>query len=321
MATPLRHTVLVVATGGTIAGRARDATDNVGYTAGSVGVEALVAAVPALQGTPLQLEQLVQLDSKDMAHDVWRALSRRLHLAMDDPGVAGVVVTHGTDTLEETAYWLHRTVLATRPVVLTAAMRPAGSLQADGPQNLLDAVTVARQPDARGVVAVLGGQVLAGEELRKVRSYRLEAFSTADAGPLALVEEGRVRRLRDWPHATDLVPRDVVSREAAWPWVEIVTSHAGADGRHVDLLVGAGVQGIVVAATGNGTVHQGLEAALQRASGAGVDVLLATRCALGSLVGASTRWSGAGGLTPAQARVALMLQLMSRDGRIARAAN
>ena len=310
MATPPSETVLVVATGGTIAGSSRDVTDNVGYTAASLGIEALVAAVPALRGTSLRLEQLVQLDSKDMTHGIWRQLSLRLQAAMADPGVAGVVVTHGTDTLEETAYWLHRTVQALRPVVLTAAMRPAGSLQADGPQNLLDAVTVARHPGARGVVAVLGGQVMAGEELRKVRSYRLDAFSTADAGPVALLEEGRLRCLRDWPQAADLVPATAGPPEPAGPWVESVPSHAGADGRHVDLLVGAGVHGIVVASTGNGTVHRDLDAALHRAREAGVEVLRATRCVLGSLVPDAAPWPGAGGLTPAQARVQLLLDLM-----------
>lgn len=315
MATPVCETVLVVATGGTIAGRAGAATDNVGYTAATVGVEALVEAVPALHGTPMRLEQLAQLDSKDMTHAAWRLLGLRLQAAMADPDVAGVVVTHGTDTLEETAYWLHRTVPARRPVVLTAAMRPAGSLQADGPQNLLDAVTVARHPGARGVVAVLGGQVLAGDELRKVRSYRLDAFATADGGPVAVVEEGRLRCLRDWPQPVEPVPAGTLPDAAAWPWVEIVTSHAGADGRHVDLLVRAGVDGIVVAATGNGSVHCDLEAALQRAHEAGVAVLRATRCVLGRLVPDGGRWPAAAGLTPAQARVELLLQRMAQPRR------
>ena len=189
MATP-RDPVLILATGGTIAGAAAHGADNVRYASARVGVEQLVAAVPALADRPLIAEQLAQVDSKDMSPAIWRALAVRVRQAIAEARVAGVVVTHGTDTLEETAYWLHRTVRAERAVVLTAAMRPSTSLQADGPQNLLDAVTVAGARGARGVVAVLGGRVLAACELRKVHNYRIDAFSSGDAGPVALVEEG-----------------------------------------------------------------------------------------------------------------------------------
>ena len=129
--------VVILGTGGTIAGTAEDAADNLGYTAAQIGVDALVAAVRALAGLPLEAEQVAQIDSKDMGHRVWLALAQSVahHLARAE--VAGVVITHGTDTLEETAWFLQRVLAPAKPVVLTAAMRPASSAQADGPQNVL----------------------------------------------------------------------------------------------------------------------------------------------------------------------------------------
>ena len=311
MATSAPH-VLLIATGGTIAGRAASAQDNVGYRA-ELGVAELVAAVPALAGVPLRTVQLAQLDSKDMSHAVWQALVNTLatELARDD--VAGVVITHGTDTLEETAYLLQRVLAPAKPVVLTAAMRPASSLQADGPQNLLDAVTVAQTPAARGVVVVLGGQVHAGDEVRKVDSYRLQAFDSAPAGPLALVEEGCVVPLRPWPQGLAL-GADLCARALAdWPRVAWITSHAGFDAALVDAAVAAGFDGLVLAGTGTGTLHGDLEAAVQRAAQAGVVLRLSTRCASGRVVGDTAR---AVPVSPthsaAQARVALLLELLAR---------
>lgn len=138
----------------------------------------------------MDCEQLANVDSKDMSHALWQQLARRVavHLQADD--VAAVLITHGTDTLE-TAYFLQRVLGPHKPVVLTAAMRPATSLQADGPQNLLDAVAVARAPGAAGVLVAIAGQVFEAEGLRKVHGYRLDAFAAGESGPLALVEEGR----------------------------------------------------------------------------------------------------------------------------------
>lgn len=305
------HQVVILATGGTIAGAAAQGTDNVSYKAGQVAVESLVAAVPALAGAPIEAQQVAQLNSKDLPLSLWADLAARIAAAHARDDVAGVVITHGTDTLEETAYALHRLLPAAKPVVLTAAMRPATSLQADGPQNLLDAVTVARTPGARGVVGVLNGRVLAGHEMRKVHNYRVDAFSSGDAGPVALLEEGRLRQLREWPVCAALAAVSAQRLAEPWPWVEIVSSGAGADGRIVDLLVGAGVRGLVASATGNGSVHEDLLAALLRAREQGIPVLRATRCALGSLVDDGGPLEGAAGLTPAQARVELMLRLMA----------
>jgi L-asparaginase len=308
------QSVVVLGTGGTIAGTAASAADNIGYTAARLGAAQLVAAVPALAGVPIESEQIAQLDSKDMGFAVWRALAAAVERHLARPEIGGIVVTHGTDTLEETAYFLQRVLAPSKPVVLVAAMRPATSLQADGPQNLLDAVAVAYEPGARGVVAVLAGNVHGALDVRKVHTYRLDAFGSGDAGVVARVEAGgRLRRHREWPASAALglhrLPLDV----ARWPVVEIVTSHAEANGNIVRALCAAGVDGIVVAATGNGAVHHALEVALIEAQTKGVEVLRCSRCLGGSVIDAAPpKLESAGSLTPPQARVELLLRLIER---------
>ena len=219
-----------------------------------------------------------------------------------------IVISHGTDTLEETAWLLQRVLAPTKPVVLVAAMRPATALQADGPQNLLDAVAVAQTPGAHGVLAVLAGRVHAAGAVRKQHTYRLDAFDSGDAGPLGLVEEGVLRRSQPWPVGTAL-GLDLLAGDAnTWPWVEIITSHAGARGAAVQALVNAGVQGLVVAATGNGTVHGSLQPALDAAQAAGIPVWRCSRCAAGVLVGSGSGLAAA--MSPWQARVELLLSLL-----------
>jgi len=306
------QSVVVIGTGGTIAGAAARPQDHIGYTAGALGIDALIAAVPALQDQPLEAETLARIDSCDIDHATWVALARRAAWHLARPEVAGVVVTHGTDTLEETAYFLHRTVRAAKPLVLTAAMRPATALSADGPQNLLDAVTLAREPGARGVLAVLAGRVHAGADLRKLHGYRVDTFSSGDAGAVALFEDGCVRTFRHWPnealHRADVFGSD----PAGWPLVDIVTSHAGARGAVIDALAAAGAAGIVIAGTGNGSVHASLRAAAERAQAAGVRVLRSSRCLLGGVVGTTPgALPSAGPLTPVQARIELLLDLLA----------
>jgi len=292
--------IVILGTGGTIAG----AGDDVGYVAGQISVTDLVTAVPALAARQLEAEQVAQLDSKDMSHAVWRLLAQRVAYHLARPEVAGVVVTHGTDTLEETAYFLHRVLAPGKPVVLTAAMRPVTSLQSDGPQNLLDAVTVAAHPGASGVLAVLQGRVHGPVEVRKAQPFALDAFSSGEAGPLALVLEGQVRVLRHWPSCAPL-GLDVVAADP-------VASHAGADGVVVDALVAAGARGLVIEGTGNATVHASLLEALKRARAAGLPVLRATRCTGAAVVGAPEgALPSAGELSPVKARVELMLGLLA----------
>ncbi len=303
--------VVILGTGGTIAGTASTPGDNVGYQAAQLGVAQLVAAVPLLDGLVLEAEQVSQVDSKDMTFAIWLALAQRVQHHLARPDIGGVVITHGTDTLEETAYFLQRVLAPAKPVVLTAAMRPSTALLSDGPQNLFDAVTLARTDGARGVLAVLAGTVHGAQDVRKVHSYRVDAFSSGDAGPTARIEEGRVRRLREWPQGSAIGLAALPADPAAWPAVEVVTSHAGASGRLVQALRAAGVRGIVVAGSGNGSVHRVLEEGLVAAQRSGVMVMRSTRCLDGPVQARpQDALPGAGSLTPPQARIELMLRLM-----------
>ena len=306
--------IVILGTGGTIAGRAARADDAVGYRAAELGVQALIDAVPPLAGWPLEAEQVAQRDSKDMDIGTWLLLAQRAAHHLARPDVAGVVVTHGTDTLEETAWFLHRVLAPAKPLVLTAAMRPATALSADGPQNLFDAVTLAAEPDACGVLAVLAGHAHGAADLRKVHTIRLEAFSSGDSGPVALIQSGRVKVLRPWPTG-DAVGLPATPADA-WPWVAVVANHAGADGREVRALVQSGVAGLVVAGTGNGSLSAGLEAALHAAQSAGVAVRRSSRCAFGPVIdpadGVGSPIPSAGDRTVWQARVNLLLELAIR---------
>lgn len=315
--------IVILGTGGTIAGRAAQAGDNVGYVAGQVSVGDLIAAVPALAAVPMDVEQVAQIDSKDMDFAVWQTVLSRLACHLARPEVAGAVITHGTDTLEETAFFLQRVLQPAKPVVLTCAMRPATALVPDGLQNLLDAVTVARWPGARGVVVVCAGEVHSALDVAKVHTYQVNAFDSGDAGALGRVEEGRLRLFRDWPEAGGLGPFDAkaaaqVQQATALPRVALITSHADADGLLVRALLDASltrpaeaVRGIVVAGTGNGTLHRSLVGALQEAESAGVRVVRSSRCLRGPLISkAGDAFVAFDGLSAVKARLALSLTLL-----------
>ncbi|HEY1102500.1 MAG TPA: asparaginase [Burkholderiaceae bacterium] len=309
--------IVVLATGGTIAGVADSADAVLGYRAGERGVAELLAAAgeAARGGLAVVGEQVAQIDSKDMSFALWLQLARRVAYWLAQAEVQGVVVTHGTDTLEETAYFLQAVLQPAKPVVLTCAMRPATARLADGPQNLADAIGVAATPGASGVVVVCAGVVHAADAVQKLHGWRLDAFSSGDGGPLGFVEAGQLRLARNWPTASvesiDIAIENI-AKWSEWPRVEIVMSHAGARGDTVRALVRDGVQGLVVAGTGNGTVHQDLEAALREAQAAGVRVLRSTRCALGRVLPVpGAVLPDAGGLSPVKARIALMLALMA----------
>jgi L-asparaginase len=322
--------VVFLGTGGTIAGRTVTPADNVGYQAAQIGVEQLVASSPALQSMLSAVEpvfeQVVQIDSKDMDWPHWKALYTRALDYLQQEEVKGLLITHGTDTLEETAFFLSQVLpvelLKTKPVVLTCAMRPANAGFPDGPQNLCDAISVVNSSDAQGVLVVCAGVVHTAAAVQKVHPYRLDAFDSGDAGPAGFVEEGRVRWMhpavapsRSWSSGFGQLP------SADWPRVEIVMNAVGIGGAMVRALCAPAtgkdirVRGIVVAGTGNGTVNQDMEAALTEARRQGVRVVMASRCSSGQLVlarDAAAPDARYAGLSPVKARIALVLELIER---------
>ncbi|MCC8391282.1 asparaginase [Paraburkholderia sp. MMS20-SJTR3] len=308
--------IAVLATGGTIAGSAADAANTAGYKAGVVGVDQLLAAVPALSSVArLAPEQIASVDSKDMALPLWTTLAQRINTLLASDDVDGVVITHGTDTLEETAYLLHLTIKSDKPVVLTAAMRPASALSADGPLNLLNAVTVAAHASARGqgVLVAFNNRIHSARDVVKTSTYAVDAFQSPEIGALGWVQDGRVEFQRRVLRAHTLASEFAIG--AAWPQVEIVASYAGVSRIAVDALVAAGVRGIVVAGTGNGSIHQSLQQALVDAVARGVPVVRSSRVGSGHVMrnGAAADdalgFVGAGALNPYKARVLLMLAL------------
>ncbi len=337
--------IVVLGTGGTIAGTA-STPDATAYTSAQLGIDTLLQALPGLSALLVQrqvglvAEQVAQLDSKDMGFAVWRVLAQRVAHFLGEGDVAGMVITHGTDTLEETAYFLHRVLppalLAAKPVVITCAMRPATSREADGPQNLFDAILLASQAGARGVVAVCAGQIHAALHVQKVHPDRLDAFDSGDAACLGRISAGGVVMQGAWPQpqTAQLGGVDLAWLAAAHslPRVEIVMNYSDAGGDWVDALVaqaapvgrlaassgGANeanpVRGIIVAGTGNGTVHYALEAALVRAQTAGIRVWRGTRCAYGAVHGQpGNLLPEVTTLPPVKARIALMLELLGQD--------
>lgn len=318
---PALPRIAVLATGGTIAGAAPDAASTAGYQAGALGVNFLIDAVPALASVArVDAEQVASIDSKDLALPLWNTLAARIDELMADPSIDGIVITHGTDTLEETAYALHLVVTGDKPVVLTAAMRPATALSSDGPLNLLNAVTVAAHPAARGqgVLLAFNNRIHAARDVVKTSTYAVDAFHSPELGALGWVQDGRVEFARRATRGRDAQ----LKIAAAWPAVEVVASYAGATRTAVDALVAAGVRGLVVAGTGNGSIHATLQAALADAANAGVAVVRASRVGSGHVMrnGAANDdalgFVSAGSLNPFKARVLLMLALANGiDGR------
>jgi L-asparaginase len=308
--------IAVLATGGTIAGSAASAANTSGYQAGVVGVDRLLEAVPALSSVArIHPEQIASVDSKDMALALWTTLAQRVNELIASDDIDGVVITHGTDTLEETAYLLHLTVKGSKPVVLTAAMRPASALSADGPLNLLNAVTVAASEAAhgQGVLVAFNNRIHCARDVVKISTYALDAFQSPEIGALGWVQDGRVEFQRKVLRPHTLGTEFVIS--AKWPNVEIVASYAGASRIGVDAWVAAGVRGFVVAGTGNGSIHATVQQALADAVKQGVAVVRSSRVGSGHVMrnGAAPDdtlgFVTAGSLNPYKSRVLLMLAL------------
>ena len=310
--------LILLGTGGTIAGVAAQADDTEGYTPAALNVEQLLAAVPQAQTLqPIETEQLFQIGSEDMTPAHWCTLAQRTQHWLEQEEVAGVVITHGTDTLEESAWFLQCVLQTVKPVVLVGAMLPATAPDADGPANLSDALHVARCPQThgRGVLVVMQGQIFSARDITKRFAGRIDAFTAGASEPLGQIKDNQVVfavPARELHGAQFTLPSTLPS---TLPTVEIVYGYATTSRVAVDALVQSGVRGIIYAAPGSGTLSITLRAALRDAAQRGVVVVRSSRTGAGR-VRAHTHdaddarlFVSANTLNPQKARVLLMLAL------------
>ena len=334
--------LLVLCTGGTIAGAGASSGDLETYSAGVHSGEQLLAALPEARAVAaLTVEQIANIDSADMSHALWFRLLQRIDAAFRaDPDLTGVVITHGTNTLEETAYWLHLALAHARPVVLVGAMRPATALSADGPLNLLQALQLAVDPQAagRGVLVVMDGVIHGAREVTKAACAGVGAFRSPGHGRLGTVDGDGVRFTRTPSHrhtvASALAVRGI-SLEAwpevkAWPSVEILYGYVQPSATWLACLLESGVDALIVAGTGAGQLscfeRDALEEACRQRQQAGQATPLfvrSSRTGNGRVPArkddASLGVLAAADLSPQKARVLVLLALLQGmdRGRIA----
>lgn len=309
--------IKILATGGTIAGSANSNTQMTGYKAGALGIQTLIDAVPQIKDyANVSGEQVCKLDSKDMSNDVWLKLGKRVNELLADKNVDGIVITHGTDTLEETAYFLNLVVKSDKPVVLVGSMRPATAISADGPLNLLNAVRVASSKEAvgKGVLVAMNDQINGARDVTKTNTTNVDTFKTPDLGFLGYINDGKVCFYRESTRKHTTHSEFNAKNLNALPYVKVIYGHADDDGVFVDAAVAAGAKGIIYAGTGNGSVHKNAEAALAEATKKGVVVVRSSRVGTGTVVDAEQSYIDAhflngDSLNPQKARILLALAL------------
>ncbi len=310
-------TIAILATGGTIASK-QDPSKG-GYVPALSG-EDLVAAVPAIRRfANIRVEQISNISSSDMNPAIWLQLGSRANKLLAQADIAGVVVTHGTNTLEESAYYLDLTIKSGKPLVLVGAQRPASDPDSDGPRNLLDAVRVAANPEAadKGVMVVMNGQINAARDVTKTHTSQVETFRSLEFGELGVVDETAVRFYRA------PVRRQTfdVSETTALPRVEIVMAYAGADGLLIRQAWKTGaMKGLVIAGLGLGGVSSSMFDAIKEAREQGLPVVVSTRVPTGRVFALSASKGSplelqklgcifGGNLSPQKARILLMIAL------------
>jgi L-asparaginase len=309
--------VRILATGGTIAGAQANA-QSYGYKSGAFKVEDLISAVPKINElAELSGEQVANIGSQDMNDAVWLKLARRINEVLAQRDVDGVVITHGTDTMEETAFFLDLVVKSDKPVVLVGSMRPATAVSADGPGNLYNAVSVAASAAARGrgVLVVLNDEVHAARNVVKTDTTSVETFKSINRGPVGLVHTGQIAWFERMDRPNTTRSEFDVSGRATLPRVDIIYAHANMSPDLIDAAVRNGAKGIVVAGVGDGNMTDQALAALSRATKAGVVVVRSTRLE-GGLVLRNNEvdddqkgFAASGEFTAPKARVLLQLGL------------
>ncbi len=309
--------IAILATGGTIAGSGKSPATSA-YSSATLHVDELIASVPMLGELAwVEGEQVAQVGSQDMNEQHWLALARAARSRLTDADVAGLVVTHGTDTLEETAFFLDQVLPAAKPIVITGAMRPASGLSADGPRNILDSVRVAVHPGARdrGVLVVLDEVIHSARAVTKTNTARVSTFQSPDIGTAGAIIAGRTTFYRQ-ASARPTRPLPDLSGLSSLPRVDVVHACAGTRADIVPALIDLGVKGIVLAGVGNGNASKDLITALAQAAAQGVAVVRSTRAGSGFVArnleidDDALGLVAAGPLNPAKARVLLQLALL-----------
>jgi L-asparaginase/glutamin-(asparagin-)ase len=317
-AAPRLANVVILATGGTIAGTGASSTTTVGYTAATVGVQSLIKAVPELAKVAnVTGEQVFQIASENMSNEHWLTLAKRVNALLAQPNVDGIVITHGTDTLEETAYFLDLVVKSKKPVVLVGAMRPSTALSADGPINLYNAVLLAASPDAvgKGVLVAMNDQIQAARDVTKTNTSTLDSFRTPELGMLGYIQGSKPFFYRQSTRKHTVDTEFDVSNLSSLPMVEIVYGYANVGPVAVDAFVAAGAKGIIHAGVGDGSLAAKVVPALKAARQKGTIIVRASRVGQGILARNGEAnddeldFVAADTLNPQKARILLMLAL------------
>jgi len=315
---PALPKIVILATGGTIAGTAGTSTQMVGYQAAKVGVEGLIAAVPGLTAVAdVKGEQVMQVASQDITLENWMTLWERVTAVLAKPEVDGVVITHGTDTMEETAYFLNLTVKSRKPIVLTGAMRPSTAISADGPINILNSVALAASPDSagKGVMICMDDQISAAREATKTNTYNVDTFKSRDTGFLGLMQSHSPLFYRLPTRRHTVASEFDISSVKSLPRVAAILGLAGSRGISVDVAVAAGVKGLIYAGAGDGSVSKYVLPTLEDARKKGIIVVRSSRTGSGAVERNGEvdddkyDFVTADNLTPQKARILLMLAL------------
>ncbi|HWK71696.1 MAG TPA: asparaginase [Burkholderiaceae bacterium] len=312
--------IVLLGTGGTIASTAGAATALTDYTV-TEGIETLLTAVPEITTlAEIRCEQVFNVDSRGITNRMLLKLAARVGTLLADPAVDGIVITHGTDTLEETAYFLNLTTKSGKPVVLTGAMRPGSALSADGPLNLYNAILLASRAEAqgRGVMVALNDRVHAARFVTKTDTTQVETFQSPGPGSLGQIVNGRLHLNQHVEKRHTLGTEFNLAGIRKLPSVDIIYDHQDAGPHLYDASIAAGVQGIVVAACGNGSLSPQAQKGLKRAVKQGIACVRSSRS--GSGIVTPSQDDGRRGLVsgdslnPQKARILLMLALtLSHD--------
>jgi L-asparaginase len=309
--------IVIVATGGTIAGSA-ESTTAAGYQSGAVAVDVLINAVPQMKKfADVSGVQVASIGSQDMNDEVWVKLATEVNAILAKPDVAGVAITHGTDTMEETAYFLNLVIKSDKPVVLTGSMRPSTSLSADGPLNIYNAVGVASDPRAKGlgVLVVANDDIHGARAITKRHTTDVETFVSPEVGLIGvcLFDDRDFSRKPARAHTT-ATPFTVKTGQTL-PRVDIIFAHAGMSPDLIDAAVANGAKGLVIAGVGDGNMTTPALEAVRRAVAKGVVVVRSTRVGDGivrrniEVNDDKERTVVSKELNPAKARVLLKLAL------------